>query len=140
MSVEYNRKAYIEYLKSKKWKDFRKNVLKLNYGKKHKGKNHCEVCEWDFADFELEIHHKTYENLFNETVHDVQVLCKNCHKKADKARQKISEEKAEENRIDAAFNTWAEKVYGEDCLCYMDEAEIYDEFIEWLERKEYESY
>ena len=84
--MKYNKKEYSDYLNSKKWKDFRKRILKLNYGKKHKDKNHCEICEWDFADFELEIHHKTYKNLFNESVHDVQVLCKSCHEKADAIR------------------------------------------------------
>jgi len=138
MTIKYDRKAYEDYLKSDKWKDFRKRILKLNYGKKHKYKNHCEMCGWDFADFELEIHHLSYENLFNESVHDVQVLCKSCHKKADQFRGKQTEKRVEKKREDRAFETWAKKVYGEDCFAYMDEQELWDEFQEWLANKEYD--
>ncbi len=86
MTIQYDRKAYEDYLKSDKWKEFRKSILELNYSRKHKDKNYCEMCGWDFADFELEIHHINYNNLFNETMLDVHVLCKGCHIKADEIR------------------------------------------------------
>lgn len=62
---------YHRYLKSKKWKDFRLKIINER-GKK------CEKCGNKKY---LEIHHLTYDNVFNETRNDVMVLCDLCHRK-----------------------------------------------------------
>lgn len=63
--------TYKEYLKSKKW--FRKKQeLFLLRGKK------CERCP---NVSRLQVHHKTYERLFNEKLSDLEILCSSCHKK-----------------------------------------------------------
>lgn len=62
-------KEYKAYLLSPEWKAKRKQALQ-HYGKKccrcHRTKN-------------LQIHHKTYINIFNEPVEDLMVLCKRHH-------------------------------------------------------------
>jgi 5-methylcytosine-specific restriction endonuclease McrA len=46
---------------------------------------HCEVCgmnrQWSryFWGVDLNVHHKTYENLGNEKPEDLEVLCVRCH-------------------------------------------------------------
>ena len=36
----------------------------------------CELCG---STLSLQVHHKTYENLFHENLDDLQVLCVKCH-------------------------------------------------------------
>ena len=61
---------YKAYLNSNKWKDIRANKLFHN--------PRCYICR---ARKNLHVHHLHYENLGNETTHDLKVLCKSCHKK-----------------------------------------------------------
>jgi hypothetical protein len=65
------KEEYHEYLKSPEWKAFRKRVFE-HYGKK------CAECK---RTKHLHIHHKTYENVFNEKLEDVIVLCEIHHAK-----------------------------------------------------------
>lgn len=60
------RREYKEYLLSPRWKQFRIDALNF-FGHK------CSKCN---STEKLELHHKTYKNLFKETFEDVQVLCK----------------------------------------------------------------
>lgn len=62
---------YREYLNSDEWKSKRLQKLKLN--------PKCEVCG-DKSN--INIHHKTYDRIFNENIEDLQTLCRLCHKKA----------------------------------------------------------
>lgn len=66
-----NRDEYIAYLNSQKWKDFRIQALN-HYG------HQCTLCT---NTSRLEVHHRTYKNLFNETLADVIILCHKCHKR-----------------------------------------------------------
>ena len=59
--MEYN-----EFLKTKKWKDFRNKNIKTN----------CEICG---NKEKLNLHHLDYKNLFNEYL--VSTVCQKCHKK-----------------------------------------------------------
>ena len=61
---------YDEYLKTRHWKDFRKLALD-HHGSK------CNRCE---SVSRLQVHHKTYANLGNEQLGDVEILCKSCHR------------------------------------------------------------
>lgn len=62
-------KKYSEYLKSAKWKAFRKQAL-IHYG---------SVCSKCPSTTKLQVHHLTYINIFKETLADVVILCKSCH-------------------------------------------------------------
>lgn len=63
---------YKAYLKSHKWKTKRLKVL-------NRAKFRCERCKKRQA---REIHHLTYENIFNEPLEDLQALCTRCHRQA----------------------------------------------------------
>lgn len=60
---------YSIYIKSKKWIKKRTEAL-LFYGEK------CSICS---SESNLIVHHKTYENLGNEPLGDLQILCGGCH-------------------------------------------------------------
>lgn len=64
-------KKYKEYLKSKAWANI-KSELYNSRGKK------CERCA---SKLFLQVHHKTYKNIFNEKPEDLEILCDACHKK-----------------------------------------------------------
>lgn len=63
--------SYEDYLQSKHWKRFRLKALK------HHGKI-CMLCGVTEVNF-FHVHHLTYENLGNEKLEDVVVLCPECH-------------------------------------------------------------
>lgn len=65
----YNQNWYQNYLESKWWISFRKWILCDN--------DNCKMCG---SKEHLNIHHLNYNNLYNETEHDVIVVCKSCHK------------------------------------------------------------
>lgn len=61
---------YYSYLKSSKWKSIRNSIIE--------DRKRCERC---YSIQELQVHHKTYENVFNEKDEDLELLCKSCHRK-----------------------------------------------------------
>lgn len=63
---------YNEYIKSGKWRRFKKNIIE------QRGAS-CELCK-NKAN-RLDLHHKTYDRLFNEGPEDVMLLCHPCHEK-----------------------------------------------------------
>ena len=64
--------GYKEYLKSNIWNKTRRCKLEeANYK--------CQLCSK--KDIELHVHHNTYENIGNEEMNDLIVLCKDCHSK-----------------------------------------------------------
>lgn len=70
-------KEYTEYLKSEAWNERRQARLQ-------KAKYRCERCgERD----KLDVHHRTYEHLFNEPLNDLIALCQSCHWAADEERR-----------------------------------------------------
>jgi hypothetical protein len=62
---------YTEYLKTEKWKMIAGMV-------KERAGHRCQICN---KGAELEAHHRTYVNLFNELEHmgDLTCLCRRCH-------------------------------------------------------------
>jgi hypothetical protein len=62
---------YKEYLKTQHWKDVREKALN-RAGRK------CQICN---SDFQLNVHHRTYENRGAEKPNDVIALCRSCHEK-----------------------------------------------------------
>jgi len=68
------RKNYVEYLKSREWFEKRKSFLKhFN--------NTCQSCNRSFNPEYLNVHHRSYKNLGNETIEDINCLCVYCHQK-----------------------------------------------------------
>ena len=66
---------YKTYLGTKTWKDI---VLAC----KEKGNYTCESCGIKVKDYVmpmLEGHHKNYNNVYNELLEDITVLCRDCH-------------------------------------------------------------
>lgn len=69
-----NKRDYYEYIRSKKWKDFRDQALTY-YG------HNCASCG---NKSDLQVHHKHYKTLFREEIKDVMILCETCHRKTHK--------------------------------------------------------
>lgn len=67
---EYIQK-YHDYLRSEQWEAIRDVVIKDRNRK-------CERCG---SKKNLQVHHKTYERIFNEDLSDLELLCRPCHKK-----------------------------------------------------------
>lgn len=67
--------GYENYLKSKHWLIVRNSIITPN--------TECAVC--GEKNTHLQLHHKTYERIGNESVNDLIPLCENCHKLVHKA-------------------------------------------------------
>ena len=65
----YTNSRYISYLHSKEWRAKRRQVIK-------RCNDTCERC----GKFRVaEVHHLTYERVYEELLEDLQGLCKPCH-------------------------------------------------------------
>lgn len=62
---------YVEYLKTKHWKNVKKKTF-IRAGHK------CQLCS---SKLNLNVHHNTYENRGEERYEDLIVLCQKCHDK-----------------------------------------------------------
>ncbi|MEE9364856.1 MAG: hypothetical protein V3U92_19825 [Cellulophaga sp.] len=69
---------YYEYLTSNKWKELREKV-------KERDEFLCQECKTKKAE---EVHHLTYENVFDEKLSDLISVCSDCHKELHKTEQK----------------------------------------------------
>lgn len=77
--MQRHSKEYIEYLRSPLWRLKRQEAIEW-------AQNKCTVCG---SQRRLQVHHLTYERLGKEHLFDLQVVCKECHKEADKARPSL---------------------------------------------------
>jgi 5-methylcytosine-specific restriction endonuclease McrA len=77
----FGRDGYDKYLESPYWKEFRRK--KFAEQLERIGHNCCEQCATivEKPTVELQVHHLTYERLGNELMGDVQIICRECHKK-----------------------------------------------------------
>jgi hypothetical protein len=96
-------RTYKNYLNSRHWKLYKEKYINI-YRKE------CAVCK---SKVKLNFHHKTYENVGNESLDDVVILCRECHEKVHnedidinnifnikkKKRKQIINEKQKENYI-----------------------------------------
>ena len=64
------RGKYLEYLDSEKWKLKRQLVFDRDNFK-------CQICKDNVSD---EVHHLTYERLFQEKLEDLLSICTDCHR------------------------------------------------------------
>lgn len=74
---------YRDYLQSKHWLDFRKEILKV--------RNRCQRCGTKSS---LNLHHKHYRCLGKEKNEDIIVLCELCHDSYHKKRKWIKKYQA----------------------------------------------
>lgn len=68
------KEKYNEYLKSEKWYNIRKLVLKRDNF----------LCQGCLESEATEVHHKNYVHLFDEILFDLVSVCKSCHIKIHK--------------------------------------------------------
>jgi hypothetical protein len=68
---------YKDYLQSDEWQKKRQQLFA------ERGKV-CERCQ---SITNIQVHHKTYENIFNEKLSDLEVLCKICHENHHKRKE-----------------------------------------------------
>lgn len=71
VELDEKRKVYYEYLKSDKWKLKRDKVMLRD-------KNVCQACLTRTA---TDVHHLTYERIYNEPLFDLVAICRPCHEK-----------------------------------------------------------
>jgi 5-methylcytosine-specific restriction endonuclease McrA len=118
--------TYEEYMRSPEWAARRELALAT-------AGHRCQRCG---ALGGLEVHHRHYDSLGAEREEDLEVLCKPCHESAD--RERAARTSAENARAlyAARLNGWATKKYGEDWFASCDEADVAEEFEDWLERRE----
>lgn len=74
--------SYKDYLKTKHWIN-----KKIQFLKNHK--NECSMC--GRKNCKLDLHHMTYENVGNEKLDDLVVLCNECHTKVHKNLDKFKD-------------------------------------------------
>ena len=91
--------TYKKYLLSKEWQEKRKKVFEraLKNANCNNEYGICERCGYKPNKYCLQVHHRTYEHLFNEPLEDLELLCPNCHKaetKKQRAEHKEFELKA----------------------------------------------
>lgn len=67
----YKKEAYPFYLRTNHWKEKRKTALNHADWK-------CQLCK---SEKDLQVHHNTYDRLYEEKLSDLVVLCKQCHEK-----------------------------------------------------------
>lgn len=106
---------YRAYLRSPKWRLIRWLKLCMAGFK-------CQQCG---ATRKLQVHHLTYEHLYNEHLGDLQVLCKSCHPLAD-----------EERRRAKAIDTFMCKTVGDDWRTWITDSQAAAQFDGWLKGKQ----
>lgn len=62
-------RSYKDYINSPEWKDLKVKIGNLRGYK-------CEICS---NTQNLQLHHKTYANLYDEPLEDLQLVCGGCH-------------------------------------------------------------
>lgn len=67
-SVSKHKRKYLAYIQSEEWATIKNDLIML-YGC-------CVQCG---SKRKLEVHHLSYENIFNEEPEDLVLLCKRCH-------------------------------------------------------------
>lgn len=84
-AMEFN--SCSEYLKSDHWLDLRRRFLASNLV--FRDESYRLVCQCCLrADKPIHVHHKTYKRLGHERLHDLAVLCGDCHEAAHEYHRK----------------------------------------------------
>lgn len=118
--MEAHSASYEERISSDAWRRLRARRIRQARGR-------CEWCGW-LAD-RLELHHKTYERLGHERDSDLELLCPDCHRKADVQRAARTATRRYWSRV----RGFARAKYGEDCEDWLDPADVAEEFEAWVD-------
>ena len=89
--VDKRKRKYYDYLQSNEWQVKRNQLFDL------RGRV-CERCNKDLNGKIADVHHKTYKNIFNEKMEDLEVLCRPCHQKEHK-NKRHSKDKKPKNKL-----------------------------------------
>ena len=84
-------KIYKEYITSERWKGIRAAALKRD----------GEICQGCLVSSATEVHHKTYDHLYNEPLFDLVSVCQTCHEmvtRIDRKTQKIRSQSTHSRR------------------------------------------
>ena len=100
MKKDYSK--YVKYISSDEWYQVRLRVYK---DRGHK----CERCS---STIKLEVHHKTYKNLFNEPLRDLLLLCQKCHKAEHKKLKTTKVTKRSKSRKNTKKKAFCRQMYG----------------------------
>ena len=88
--ARFKNQKYYNYLRSPEWQKKRRAVIERSRANAP-GSNpygRCELCNYSpFRPGVLQVHHKTYENIFNEPLEDLVLVCVNCHKRLTQEAQ-----------------------------------------------------
>lgn len=78
--------TYKQYLKSDKWRLKRQEVFNRALKNANSNNKHgvCEKCGYEPFKPCLQVHHLSYDNIFNERLKDLILLCPYCHKEVHK--------------------------------------------------------
>jgi hypothetical protein len=80
---------YLRHIRSARWRNMKKDMVRLRGA-------HCERCGTDPP---LHLHHRSYERLGRELTSDLELLCCECHGRADRERVAISRSAPMERRL-----------------------------------------
>jgi hypothetical protein len=115
--------SYYEAIQSSHWRNLRNRMI-WKHGRT------CSRCGFNKIEpGAIELHHKHYQTLGEETEDDVELVCKECHPKADAERARQSQARSRRALKEAAFNTWCENRG-----CDGDESD-WEDFSEWWDNR-----
>ena len=123
----FDRALYNKVLRSARWRDMKARLLRF------RGER-CEGCPKVFASGagkkNLSLHHRTYDRLGHELDEDVQLLCENCHEKADRERERQGKERSEAAQYDRRLQGWVEAMRGPGAEIEEGDAEAFEQWLE----------
>lgn len=93
---------YKDYINSAAWKRLRDAKIEEVGGV-------CERCGLSKWSVTLSAHHKNYDNFMHERMDDLEVLCPDCHGKADDERKESALEKRINSSVVKGFEKWMDK-------------------------------
>jgi hypothetical protein len=77
--------SYEEYLASDHWKKIKQKFYASKYASRKGDKHCCAGADCQRTDQPLHLHHASYENLHNEKLWQLCLVCKECHDKIHEA-------------------------------------------------------
>lgn len=95
---------YREYIQTPHWKTFRENyILNLLAFRAKRTEDRPDKCEISFCkNTGTTLHHRSYDNLGNETFDDVFLVCQECHERIHKEVKRIQRSRSG-NHISTSF-------------------------------------
>lgn len=97
--ARFRNQKYYNYLRSDKWQEKRKAVFERALKNANCNNLHgiCERCGYKPWKPILQVHHLTYERLYDEDLSDLMLVCPRCHRElTEEARMKKLEAEMQE--------------------------------------------